>query len=68
VYDAALMAAQGMEPKEIFEKLQAVVPKIESSFVIDRLDYLAKGGRCSSLTAQSATNSAIEALYQCERW
>lgn len=54
VYDAALMAAQGMEPKEIFEKLQAVVPKIESSFVIDRLDYLAKGGRCSSLTAQSA--------------
>ena len=54
VYDAALMASEGMEPQEIFEKLQALVPKIEASFVIDRLDYLAKGGRCSSITAQSA--------------
>ena len=54
VYDVALMASQGMKPQEIFEELQAVVPKVEASFVIDRLDYLAKGGRCSSITAQSA--------------
>ena len=54
VYDAALLAQAGIEPVEIKKRLDALVPKVEASFIIDRLDYLAKGGRCSAITAQSA--------------
>ena len=50
VCDAAAMAAQGVEPEEIKRRLEAVVPKVNASFVIDQLDYLAKGGRCSAVT------------------
>ncbi|NLC51270.1 MAG: DegV family protein [Firmicutes bacterium] len=55
VYEAALLAKQGLKPEEIFAKLQDLVPKIETSFVIDRLDYLRKGGRCSALAAHGAS-------------
>ena len=35
--------------KEIVEKVQAKVDKVQASFVVERLDYLYKGGRCSAL-------------------
>jgi DegV family protein with EDD domain len=54
VYEAALMAADGRSPAEIKEKLDVMRSKIDASFIIDQLDYLAKGGRCSSITAQGA--------------
>ena len=54
VCDAAAMAAQGVAPEELKRRLEAVVPKVNASFVIDQLDYLAKGGRCSAVTAQGA--------------
>ena len=54
VYEAARLAAQGMEADKIAVTLEDMVPKIDSSFIIDQLDYLAKGGRCSSVTAQGA--------------
>lgn len=31
-----------------------VVPKVDASFIIDRLDYLHKGGRCSAVAALGA--------------
>ena len=43
------LAEQGVEPKEIAEKVQSRVDKLQVSFVIERLDYLYKGGRCGSL-------------------
>lgn len=54
VYEAALMAAEGMELIEIQETLNEMRTKIDASFMIDQLDYLAKGGRCSAITAQGA--------------
>lgn len=54
VYEAGLLAAQGVGAAEIEATLQALVPKIDASFIIDQLDYLAKGGRCSAVTAQGA--------------
>ncbi len=39
---------------ELKEKLDAYTAKVEASFVVDKLDYLAKGGRCSSATALGA--------------
>lgn len=40
---------QGLSAKEIAEKLEDIVPRVKSQFVIDTLDYLHKGGRCSSV-------------------
>lgn len=39
---------------ELKAKLDAFTDKIETSFVLDRLDYMVKGGRCSSTAALGA--------------
>lgn len=39
---------------EIVEKLNDFVPRVQSSFLLDRLDYMVKGGRCSSAAALGA--------------
>lgn len=43
------LANSGLSPKEIYEKVQKRAEKVQASFVIERLDYLYKGGRCNSL-------------------
>lgn len=40
---------KGLDVKEIYEKVLARVDAVQASFVINTLDYLYKGGRCSSL-------------------
>ena len=45
---------EGKNAKEIFETLQALTPKVEASFVLERLNYLHKGGRCSALALLGA--------------
>ena len=40
--------------EEIKQKLNEFTPKVEASFLVDRLDYLVKGGRCSSVAALGA--------------
>ncbi|MDP4152796.1 MAG: DegV family protein [Bacillota bacterium] len=55
VIEAAQLAQQGMDAKNIAENLRKLAPKIESSFVIDKLDFLKMGGRCSSLAAFGAS-------------
>lgn len=54
VLHGAEMAQAGRTAREIFEECSALVPQVEASFVIDRLDYLYKGGRCSALSAFGA--------------
>lgn len=54
VLDAAIMAEEGKTPEEIVAKINEDIPKVESSFVIDTLKYLHKGGRCSALAALGA--------------
>ncbi len=41
---------KGMKAKEIFDCCEKRISAIQSSFALKRLDYLYKGGRCSSLT------------------
>lgn len=55
VYEAALLAREGCPAQKIVEKVEALIPKVNASFVIDRMDYLKKGGRCSSIEAFGAT-------------
>ena len=54
VLKAAELAASGMEPRDIVSRLNALTPKVEASFLVDKLDYLVKGGRCSSAAALGA--------------
>ncbi len=55
VLEAAKRAEAGMNAKEIVDELERdIVPNVDASFIIDRLDYLAKGGRCSTVTMLGA--------------
>ncbi len=54
VVAAAKFAQQGVSGIEIAERVRALVPKVETSFLIDRLDYMRKGGRCSTVAALGA--------------
>lgn len=46
---ASKLAKKGFSAKEIFEKCEKRKDKLQVSFVLARLDYLYKGGRCSAL-------------------
>ena len=54
VLKAKELAETGMDAGEIVAQLNALVPKVEASFLVDKLDYLVKGGRCSSAAALGA--------------
>lgn len=54
VLAAAEMAQQGMDAREITEKISAMADRVDASFVVDNLEYLAKGGRCSAVAAFGA--------------
>lgn len=51
VLHGAELAAAGHTAEEIQRACTDLAPRVEASFVIDRLDYLYKGGRCSALSA-----------------
>lgn len=46
---AADLRDQGLPAAEIFEQISKLVPKVRTSFMIETLDYLYKGGRCSAI-------------------
>ncbi|MBQ9901477.1 MAG: DegV family protein [Clostridia bacterium] len=54
VLAAADMIESGMTAKEIAEKIPEITPKVRASFVIDTLEFLWKGGRCSGVAALGA--------------
>ena len=54
VIEAATLRDNGLSAAEIAENIKSRVEKVNSSFVIDTLKYLAKGGRCSSIAALGA--------------
>lgn len=60
VLDACDMAAVGMKPKAIFEREVARIGAVQASFIIDSLEFLYKGGRCSSLVYLGANLMRIK--------
>ena len=54
VIAAAEMAQSGASAEEICEKVAALADCVDASFVVDDLNYLAKGGRCSAVAALGA--------------
>ena len=53
VIEAAIMAQEGKSAKEIVEHIMKLRPMVRSSFVVDTLTYLHRGGRCSSVAAMA---------------
>lgn len=51
---ARKLADKGLAPEQIVEKVEARIPFVQASFVINSLNYLYKGGRCSGLARFSA--------------
>lgn len=51
---AARMAAEGYAGHEIVRMLNEETGRVQSSFLLDRLDYMRKGGRCSAVAALGA--------------
>ncbi len=49
VLEAAKRIAAGMSAQQVSAEVQALTEKVEASFVIDTLEFLHKGGRCSAL-------------------
>ena len=48
---AAELAGQGLTAQEIVTQIEQERGRVRASFVVERLDYLAMGGRCSSVVA-----------------
>lgn len=54
VLEACRLAKSCEDLDEIAEKLRSFTARVEASFLLDRLDYMCKGGRCSSVMALGA--------------
>lgn len=60
LYAADLRDEGKLSAKEIYEKCLARVDDVQASFVVDNMEYLYKGGRCSGLTSFIATALKIK--------
>lgn len=54
VVSACEMALAGKEAAEIAKECEELTAKVDASFVLDDLEFLHKGGRCSALAALGA--------------
>ena len=51
VIRAAELAKEGKSAEEIVQSINEAKDKVRASFVVDTLTYLARGGRCTAVTA-----------------
>lgn len=54
VLRACELAQAGMSGAEIAEALRELTARVDASFILNQLEYLKKGGRCSALTVLGA--------------
>ena len=54
VLEAVRLAESGMESKKIVETLNELTARVRASFILDRLEYMKKGGRCSAVAMLGA--------------
>lgn len=48
------LADKGLDAKTVFEKTQNRAPEVQVHFILEKLNYLYKGGRCSALALLGA--------------
>ncbi len=51
VLKACKLRDEGKSAKEIKDILETLVPKVSAKFVLERLEFMRKGGRCSAMAA-----------------
>ncbi len=66
IMKAADLRDAGVSATEIVERVNALRPLVNTSFVPDRLDYLYKGGRCSRMAMYGANILKIHPLIEME--
>lgn len=54
VLKAAELAEAGVPAAQIVEALRAMTSRVDASFILEQLNYLQKGGRCSAATVLGA--------------
>lgn len=54
VVETAVKGKTMDDPKELYDYLVDLTKRVEASFIMDRLDYMRKGGRCSAVTLLGA--------------
>ncbi len=54
VIEACERVKEGMDPKQICDELNELAPRVDSSFILCKLEYLRKGGRCSAVAELGA--------------
>ncbi len=54
VIEAAKMAGQGMSAEQIQAEVRNLIGKVQVNFILDTLEFMCAGGRCSVLTALGA--------------
>ena len=64
IMKACDFVSKGMTAEEIVPAVSALAPKINTSFIPDRLDYLYKGGRCSRMAMYGANLLKIHPLIE----
>ena len=54
VMEACKLAKAATDLDALCDALNELAPRVDASFLLDRLDYMVKGGRCSSVVALGA--------------
>ena len=54
VLEACRLAKEATDLDELADAIRAYTERVEASFLLSRLDYMVKGGRCSSVVALGA--------------
>ncbi|MBO5022422.1 MAG: DegV family protein [Clostridia bacterium] len=58
------LAEQGLSADEICQKLEKQIENNQTSFIVEKLDYLYKGGRCSALSRFGASLLNIKPILE----
>ena len=54
VIHACELVAEGKDVQQVMDELKVAAEKVETSFILDQLEYLHKGGRCSGVATLGA--------------
>ncbi len=63
VIEAGRRIARGMSAKEIYQEVSALTAHSHASFILDTLEFMHAGGRCSAVTALGGQPAAPETLH-----
>ena len=59
---ASDLLKEGVPAEEIYRRVTARIPHVQASFVVDTMDYLYKGGRCSGVAKFAASVLRIKPM------